>query len=618
MNESSRIERGGFGLIVLISVFLVIVSASFVEAQQEDDSKCLQGTKETLTDPQQKLDTWVFSNVSQGYICTFVGVQCWNLRENRILGLQLQSMNLQGKIPESLEYCQSLQILELSGNGLTGEIPSQICQWLPYLVHLDLSGNDLTGGIPNELGNCKYLNTLILKDNQLSGSIPYELSRLTRLKKLSVANNALSGEIPSSFSSFSSDDFAGNKLCGEPIGSSCNGMNKKSLVIVVCAAVFGAVVSLLLGFGIWWFFVKNSRKGNVAGKDVAAGGSGSWTERLVAHKLDQVSLFQKPLVKLKLNDFLLATNSFDSQHIIMSTRTGTSYKAVLSDGSSLAIKRLNNCKLNEKQFRSEMNRLGQLRHPSLVPLLGFCVVENEKLLIYKHMSNGTLFSKLHGSDELDSQHGRLDWPTRLKIGIGAARGLAWLHHGCQESFLHQNISCNVILLDEELDARVTDFALPKLLSSPDSRDSTFNHGDFGEFGYVAPEYSSTMIASLKGDVFAFGVVLLELVTGEKPLVISNADEGFKGNLIDWVNQLLSSGRIKDAIDKSICGKGHDDEIMKFLRVACSCVASRPKDRSSMYQVYQSLRTICEAHEFSEQFDEFPLVFGKQNTNNHQE
>ncbi|KAI3931403.1 hypothetical protein MKX01_040320 [Papaver californicum] len=621
MNESRRRDRGniGFGLITLTSIFLVLVSTLLVEAQQEDDSKCLQGTKQTFTDPQQKLDSWVFSNTSVGYICRFVGVSCWNERENRILGLQLPSMNLQGKIPESLEYCQSLQILELSDNGLTGEIPSKICEWLPYLVHLDLSRNDLTGGIPTELVNCKYLNTLILKDNRLSGSIPYELSRLTRLKKLSVANNELSGEIPSSFSSFSSDDFDGNgKLCGEPMGSNCNGMNKKSLVIVVCAAVFGAVVSLLLGFGIWWFFVRNSRykKGNVTGKEVAVGG-GSWMERLKARKLDQVSLFQKPLVKLKLNDFLLATNSFDSQHIIMSTRTGTSYKAVLSDGSSLAIKRLNNCKLNEKQFRSEMNRLGQLRHPSLVPLLGFCVVENEKLLIYKHMSNGTLFSKLHGSDELDSQHGRLDWPTRLKIGIGAARGLAWLHHGCQESFLHQNISCNVILLDEELDARVTDFGLPKLLSSPDSRDSTFNHGDFGEFGYVAPEYSSTMVASLKGDVFAFGVVLLELVTGQKPLVISNGVEGFKGNLVDWVNQLLSSGRIKDAIDKSICGKGHDDEIMKFLRVACTCVASRPKDRSSMYQVYQSLRTICEAHEFCEQFDEFPLIFGKQNTTNHE-
>ncbi|OVA09135.1 Protein kinase domain [Macleaya cordata] len=618
MNKSR--ERNRVFHLILSSLIALLIVVSVVA--EEDDFKCLQGLKDALSDPQEKLSSWSFANTSIGYICRFVGVSCWNEKENRLIGLQLPSMKLQGKIPESLRYCQSLQMLELSDNAISGTIPSQICEWLPYLVHLDLSRNDLSGSIPPELVNCKYLNTLILKDNRLSGSIPYQLSRLGRLKKLSVANNDLSGQIPSSFSDFDSTDFDGNSgLCGQPLGFNCGGLKKRNLVIVISAAVFGAVVSLLLGFGLWWLFIRSSsrrrhKKGVGIGKDDGTGSS-SWTEKFRAHKLDQVCLFQKPLVKIKLADLMVATNNFDPQNTIISTRTGTSYKAILPDGSSLALKRLHNCKLSEKQFRSEMNRLGQLRHPNLVPLLGFCVVENEKVLVYKHMSNGSLFTKLHGSGNLDSQHGRMDWATRLKIGIGAARGLAWLHHGCQEPFLHQNISCNVILLDEDLDARITDFGLAKLLSSPDSRDSTFNHGDFGEFGYVAPEYSSTMVASLKGDVFAFGVVLLELVTGQKPLEISNADEGFKGNLVDWVNQLSSSGRIKDAIDKSLCGRRHDDEILKFLRVACTCVASRPKDRSSMYQVYQTLRTISENYDFSEQFDEFPLIFGKQQAN-HQE
>ena len=123
------------------------------------------------------------------------------------------------------------------------------------------------------------------------------------------------------------------------------------------------------------------------------GGDG-WAERLRAHKLVQVSLFQKPLVKVKLADLMAATNNFSPENIIVSTRTGTTYKAVLPDGSVLAIKRLNTCKLGEKQFRLEMNRLGQLRHPNLAPLSGFCVVEDEKLLVYKHMSNGTLYSLL--------------------------------------------------------------------------------------------------------------------------------------------------------------------------------------------------------------------------------
>ncbi|XP_043706481.1 probable inactive receptor kinase At1g27190 [Telopea speciosissima] len=595
-------------LYLLILTSMVAVSVAVVE----DDVKCLKGVKGSLSDPQGELSSWDFSNTTVGYICKFVGVSCWNERENRLIGLSLPTMTLAGQIPASLQYCQSLQNLDLSGNNLTGTIPSEICTWLPYLVSLDLSNNGFSGPIPSELVNCQYLNALTLSDNQLNGSIPYELSGLNRLKKFSVANNDLSGSIPSFMSNYDPADFYGNSgLCGSPLGTNCDGLSRKNLTIIVAAGVFGALVSLLLGVALWWWcIVKSSRRRrrrHAAGKD----DDSSWVLRLRTYKLVQVSLFQKPLVKIKLADLMAATNNFDPENIIISTRAGTTYKAVLSDGSAIAIKRLNTCKLNEKQFRSEMTRLGQLRHPNLVPLLGFCVVENEKLLVYKHMANGTLFPLLHGSSTIFSSGNSLDWPTRLKIGIGAARGLAWLHHGCQPAFLHQNISSNVIFLDEDLDARIIDFGLARLLSSAGSSGSTFVHGDFGEFGYVAPEYSSTMVASLKGDVYGFGVVLLELVTGQKPLEVSNAEEGFKGNLIDWVNSVTTAGRSKDVIDKSLLGKGHDGEILQFLNVACGCVIPRPKDRSSMYQVYQSLRTISESQDFSEQFDEFPLIFGKQ-------
>ncbi|KAL0461658.1 UNVERIFIED_CONTAM: putative inactive receptor kinase [Sesamum latifolium] len=148
------------------------------------------------------------------------------------------------------------------------------------------------------------------------------------------------------------------------------------------------------------------------------------------------------------------------------------------------------------------------------------------------------------------------------------------------------------------------------MTSSESNDSSFVNGDLGEIGYVAPEYSSTMVASTKGDAYSFGVVLLELATGLKPLDVSTADELFKGNLVDWVNQLSASGRIKDAIDKRLSGKDHDEGIVRFLRIACNCVVSRPKDRWSMYQVYESLKSMAEEHGFSEQYDEFPLLFGK--------
>ncbi|KAJ6707349.1 hypothetical protein OIU85_027682 [Salix viminalis] len=391
----------------------------------------------------------------------------------------------------------------------------------------------------------------------------------------------------------------------------CGGLSSKSLGIIIVAGVIGAGGSLILGFVIWWWlFVRGKRGGGVGGSGGKRDDS-SWIGLLRSHKLVQVTLFQKPIVKIKLADILAATNSFDSENVVISTRTGHSYQADLPDGSSLAIKRLNTCKLGEKQFRGEMNRLGQLRHPNLVPLLGFCVVEVEKLLVYKHMPNGTLYSQLHGSGFGISQTSVLDWPMRVRVGVGAARGFAWLHHGCHPPYIHQYISSNVILLDDDFDARITDFGLARLISSPDSNDSYFVHGDLGEFGYVAPEYSSTMVASLKGDVYGFGVVLLELVSGQKPSGVSNAEEGFKGNLVDWVNQLVSTGRSTDAIDKALAGKGHDDEIMQFLKVAWSCVVSRPKDRPTMYQIYESLKGMAEKHGFSDQHDEFPLIFGKQ-------
>ncbi|KAF5779648.1 putative protein kinase RLK-Pelle-LRR-Xa family [Helianthus annuus] len=604
----------------LIILLLLLLTTTTTTTAMEDDMRCLQGLKSSLTDSQNRLSSWSFTNNnSVTSLCKLVGVSCWNEKENRLISIQLPEFELAGTLPDSLQYCRSLQSLDLSKNQISGSIPVEICTWLPYLVTLDLSGNSLTGNIPVEIQNCKFLNNLILSDNSFSGTIPYQIGQLERLKKLDVSNNELSGSIPDDLNRFDSDSFVGNdKLCGPPVDSKCGRLNNKNLAIIIAAGVLGAAASLLLGFGIWWwFFIRvDRRKGKgYGGEGGSEGDRSNWVDRLRAYRLVQVSLFQKPIVKIKLNDILGATNNFSSSNIEITTRTGVCYRAMLQDGSVLAIKRLSACKINEKQFRSEINRLGQLRQPNLVPLLGFCVVEDEKLLVYKHMPNGSLNTLLHGN----AGNVDLDWPLRLKIGIGAASGLAWLHHVCEPPYLHQNISSNVVLVDDDFEARIIDFGIARLVGTRDSNNSSFENGNLGEFGYVAPEYSSTMVASMKGDVYGFGVVLLEIATGQKPLEVNNGEEGgYKGHLVEWVNRLVGSGRSKDAIDKSLRGKGNDDEILQFLRIACSCVVSRPKERPSMYNVYQSLKGLAGAHGFSEQFDDIPAKYAKQDPHHHKD
>ncbi|KAK6940395.1 Serine-threonine/tyrosine-protein kinase, catalytic domain [Dillenia turbinata] len=275
--------------------------------------------------------------------------------------------------------------------------------------------------------------------------------------------------------------------------------------------------------------------------------------------------------------------------------TGTMYKAMLEDGTSLMVKRLRESQHSEKEFMSEMATLGSVKHRNLVPLLGFCMAEKEKLLVYKYLSEGTLHSQLHPAEEGAKE---MAWPTRLKIGIGAARGLAWLHHNCNPRIFQWNISSKCILLDADFEPKISDFGLARLMNPVDTHLSTFVNGEFGDLGYVAPEYTRTLVAAPKGDVHSFGTVLLELVTGERHTHISKAPESFKGNLVEWITELSNNSSLHDAIDQSLVGRGCDGEIFQVLKFACNCVLPDPKERLTMFEVYQLLRAIGEKYHFT--------------------
>ncbi|GMP90123.1 hypothetical protein CsSME_00041392 [Camellia sinensis var. sinensis] len=211
------------------------------------------------------------------------------------------------------------------------------------------------------------------------------------------------------------------------------------------------------------------------------------------------------------------------------------------------------------------------------------------------MPNGTLHDRLHLVNEGDKS---MDWPLRLKIGIGAAKGFAWLHHNCNPRIIHRNISSKCILLDVDFEPKISDFGLARLMNPVDTHLSTFVNGEFGDLGYVAPEYARTLVATPKGDVYSFGVVLLELVTGERPTYVAKASDSFKGSLAEWITELSSNSQLQDAIDNSLVGKGCDAELFQFLKVACNCVVPAHKERPTMFEVYQLLRAIGERYNFT--------------------
>ncbi|CAM0874963.1 unnamed protein product [Alopecurus aequalis] len=561
------------------------------------DIQCLKRLKASV-DPNNKLH-WTFEDKKEGSICSFNGVECWHPNENRILSLRLGSMDLKGQFPDGLENCSSMTSLDLSSNSLSGPIPVDISKRLPFVTNLDLSYNSFSGEIPESLVNCSYLNAVNLQNNKLTGTIPGQLGGLSRLTEFNVAGNKLSGQVPSSFSKFPASSFANQELCGKPLSSECTATSSSRTGVIAGSAVAGAVITLTIVGAILFVFLRKM-PGKKKEKDVE---ENKWAKTIKGTKGVKVSMFEKSVSKMKLNDLMKATGDFTKENIIGTGHSGTMYKATLPDGSFLAIKRLHDSQHSESQFTSEMSTLGSVRQRNLVPLLGYCVAKKERLLVYKYMPKGSLYDQLHHET---SDRKSLEWPMRLKIAIGAGRGLAWLHHTCNPRILHRNISSKCILLDDDYEPKISDFGLARLMNPIDTHLSTFVNGEFGDIGYVAPEYTHTLVATPKGDVFSFGVVLLELVTGEEPTHVKNAPENFKGSLVDWITYLSNNSILQDAVAKSLIGKNNDAELLQVMKVACSCVLSAPKERPTMFEVYQLLRAVGEKYHFSAADDELTL------------
>ncbi|CAK9139449.1 unnamed protein product [Ilex paraguariensis] len=235
-------------LTVLVVMYVWLLSSGSFSYGAKSDIDCLRAMKDSLEDPFNYLNTWDFNNSTEGFICRFTGIDCWQTDENRVLTIRLSDMGLKGEFPRGIANCTALTGLDMSSNKLYGHIPSKISQILEFVTSLDLSSNNFSGHISLELANCSSLNVLKLDNNQLTGHIPSQIGLLARIKTFSVANNHLTGPVPKfSNATISADSYAGNAgLCGGPLPP-CKGQSKQRFIgIVAGAAVGGATVSTLV------------------------------------------------------------------------------------------------------------------------------------------------------------------------------------------------------------------------------------------------------------------------------------------------------------------------------------------------------------------------------------
>ncbi|PNT65914.1 hypothetical protein BRADI_3g04227v3 [Brachypodium distachyon] len=483
-------------------------------------------------------------------------------------------------------------VLNLSYNNFTGVIPPQIGQ-LKVLAVLDLSFNKLSGKIPNSICNLTSLQVLDLSSNNLTGGIPAALNSLHFLSAFNISNNNIEGPIPygSQFNTFQSTSFDGNpKLCGSMLTQKCDSTSipptsrkrdKKAVLAIALSVFFGGIAilsllgHLLVSISMKGFTAKHRRDNN---GDVEESSFYSSSEQtLVVMRMPQGTGEENIL---KFADILRATNNFDKENIVGCGGYGSVYKAELPDGSKLAIKKLNGemC-LMEREFTAEVDALSMAQHENLVPLWGYCIQGNSRFLIYSYMENGSLDDWLHNRDDDASTF--LDWPTRLKIARGASLGLSYIHDVCNPQIVHRDIKSSNILLDKEFKAYVADFGLARLILPNKTHVTTEM---VGTMGYIPPEYGQAWIATLRGDMYSFGVLLLELLTGRRPVpVLSTSKE-----LVPWVLQMRSEGKQIEVLDPTLRGTGFEEQMLKVLEAACKCVDNNQFRRPTIMEVVSCL------------------------------
>ncbi|KAG9138468.1 hypothetical protein Leryth_012747 [Lithospermum erythrorhizon] len=282
-----------------------------------------------------------------------------------------------------------------------------------------------------------------------------------------------------------------------------------------------------------------------------------------------------------LRDLEIATNRFSAENVLGEGGYGVVYRGMLVNGTEVAVKKLlNNLGQAEKEFRVEVDAIGNVRHKNLVRLLGYCIEGVHRMLVYEYVNNGNLEQWLHGALR---QQGIMTWEARMKVLLCTAKALAYLHEAIEPKVVHRDIKSSNILIDHEFNAKVSDFGLAKLL---DSGESYITTRVMGTFGYVAPEYANTGFLNEKSDIYSFGVLLLEAVTGRDP--VDYGRPANEVNLVEWLKMMVGNRRAEEVVDPSLDVKPTTRALKRALLVALRCVDPDSEKRPKMSQVVRML------------------------------
>ncbi|KEH18241.1 LRR receptor-like kinase [Medicago truncatula] len=485
---------------------------------------------------------------------------------------QLDSPTSPQDVGAIMDIKSSYQVYKLNWQG-DPCLPTQyrweglVCKGdtIPRITSLNLSSSKLTGKINISFSYLTELEFLDLSYNELEGPLPEFLAHLPNLKVLNLTGNKLSSPIPKDLKQKADNKTLELSVAGNP-DLCMTGSCKKKNIVVPLVASFSALFLIILIISLGFRIFKRQKA-------------------LYIHVVPPARFNSKKRGSLKskhhafsYNEILNITDNFKT--IIGEGGFGKVYIGILQDHTQVAVKMLStSSKQGYKEFQSEVQLLMIVHHRNLVSLIGYCDEGEIKALIYEYMTNGNLQQYL-----LVENSNIINWTKRLKIAVDAAHGLDYLHNGCKPPIIHRDLKSSNILLDENLHAKIADFGLSRAFGN--DNDSHISTRPAGTFGYVDPQFQRTGNTNKKNDIYSFGIILFELITGKKAL-IKAPDETI--HILQWVIPLIKGGDIQNIIDARLQGEFNINSAWKVVEVAMSCISQIAAERPDINQILVELK-----------------------------